>query len=313
MKDITFINATSLDQAASLLGQDKAAIFAGGTDLMGLLRGYVTPSNPDVLVNIKTIPDMDYIKEDGGMLKIGALAKLADVAKNSIVKSKYAALAEAARKVASPELRNMGTIGGNLCQQVRCWYYRSEYNGYNCLRKSPSGLCQALLGRADHHSIFGAGNGCIAVNPSDVAPALIALDAKIVTTEKTIEAEDFFTSDGEKTTVLEKGEIVKEIQVPAFNGKSAFMKFAERKAIEFALVNCAVAVKDGNARICLNAVGPVPRREEGCEAEIAGKTINAANAEAAANKLSKTTVVDTSKYKIPIAKALIKRTLLLCA
>jgi len=321
MKDFTIVNATTVSEAVSALGQPKTAVLAGGTDLLGQLKNFMSPNNsPDVLVNIKTISGLDSIAEEGGMLKIGALAKLADIAASATVKAKYAALAEAAGKAATPELRNMGTIGGNICQQVRCWYYRAEYNQFDCLRKNPAGICQALIGDNRYHSIFGALNGCIAVNPSDTAPALIALDAKIVTTKNTAGygAEDFFTFTGagsEKTTILDDDEIVTEIQVPspAAGTKSAFVKFAIRKAFDFPIVNCAAAISSSAARICLNAVHNNPYRATAAEESIAGKTIDEANAEAAgAAAVSGAVVLPMNKYKVQIAKVLVKRTILAC-
>jgi len=244
------------------------------------------------------------------MLKIGALAKLADIAKSSVVQSKYAALAEAAHKVGTPELRNMGTIGGNICQLVRCWYYRCERNSFDCLRKNPAGICQALLGDNRYHSIFGALNGCIAVNPSDTAPALVALDAKIVTSKQAagVDAEDFFTFTGagsEKTTVLDDDEIVTEIQVPtpAAGTKSAFVKFALRKAFDFPIVNCAVARIGSSGRICLNAVYNTPHRATAAEAALP----DAAAAGAAAVADAEEVPGGNNKYMIQIAEVMVKR------
>ena len=309
MKDFTIVNATTVSEAVSALGQPKTAVLAGGTDLLGQLKSFMSPNNaPDTLVNIKTIPTLYDLAEEGGVLKIGALVKLADIAASATVKANYAALAEAARKVASPELRNMGTIGGNICQQVRCWYYRAEFNAFDCLRKNPAGVCQALLGDNRYHSIFGAVNGCIAVNPSDTAPALVALDAKIVTTKNTAgySAEDFFTMDGEKTTILDDDEIVTEIQVPtpAAGTKSAFVKFAIRKSFDFPIVNCAVARIGSSGRICLNAVHNLPRRATAAEAAL--PDAEAAGAAAVADA-SPASPVGHNKYMIQIAKTMVKR------
>jgi xanthine dehydrogenase YagS FAD-binding subunit len=208
----------------------------------------------------------------------------------------------------------MGTIGGNICQYVRCWYYRSEHNAFDCLRKSPAGgICQALVGDNRYSSIFGAMNGCVAVNPSDTAPALVALDARIVTTKQTVDAEDFFTMNDEKTTILDDDEIVTEIQVPEFSGKSAFLKFALRKSIDFPIVNCAVAISNGSARICLNAVYNTPYRATAAEDAIAGQTINEANAEASgAAAVANASALPMNKYKVQIAKTLVKRAILAC-
>ena len=312
MKEVTFVNATSVDQATSALGSD-AAVFAGGSDLYGYMKAMVSPNAPDTLVNIQGISGLDYIKEEGGMLKIGALTKLADIAESSMVMGNYAALAEAALKVASPELRNMGTIGGNICQLVRCWYYRGEFNLWNCIRKGGA-LCYATLGENRYNSIFGGDAGCVSVNPSDTAPALVALNASVVTSSRTIAIDDFFAFNGEKTTVLADDEIVTEIQVPtpAAGVKSAFVKFAIRKSFDFPIVNCAAAIGGGAARVCLNAVFVNPLRVTGAEDAIAGQTINEANAAAAAEEIPATTVLPYNGYKVQIAKTMVKRAILGC-
>ena len=151
------INAASLNDAISILRQcgDKAWVLAGGTDLVGTMRFEVLHDYPEVLINLKTIPGLDYIKEESGTLKIGALTRLEDIAINSIVRNRYTALSEAARRTASPHVRAMGTIGGNLCQLIRCWYFRKEENRFDCIRKGGA-MCHAVLGDNRYHSIFGA-------------------------------------------------------------------------------------------------------------------------------------------------------------
>jgi NADPH-dependent glutamate synthase beta subunit-like oxidoreductase len=151
------INAASLDDAVSILRRyrDKAWILAGGTDLVGAMRFEVLHDYPEVLVNLKTIPGLDYIREEDGGLKIGALTRLEDIAGSLTVRDRYAALAEAARRTASPHVRAMGTIGGNLCQLIRCWYFRKEDNRFNCIRKGGT-MCHAVIGDNRYHSIFGA-------------------------------------------------------------------------------------------------------------------------------------------------------------
>jgi xanthine dehydrogenase YagS FAD-binding subunit len=151
------INAASLDDAASILRRygDKAWILAGGTDLVGTMRFEVLQDYPEVLVNLKTVPGLDYIKEEVGTLKIGALTRLEDIAGSSAIRKRYAALAEAARRTASPHIRAMGTIGGNICQLIRCWYFRKEGNRFDCIRKGGS-MCHAVIGDNRYHSIFGA-------------------------------------------------------------------------------------------------------------------------------------------------------------
>jgi len=316
MREFININATSVDQAVSALQGGKAAVIAGGTDLIGTLRFYCLPDSlsPDVIVNLKTIsPSLDFIKEEGGTLKIGACTRLEDIAKSSVVQSKWAALAEAAHRTASPHIRESGTIGGNICQMNRCWYFRKEQNRFDCIRKG-GGMCFAMMGENRYHSIYGAVNACIAVNPSDTAPALVALNATIKTTKREIAAKDFWGVAIPGSTVMDDDEFVTEIQVPAFSGKSAFVKFALRASIDFPVVNCAAAISGSSASICLNAVYNKPVKLTAAEEAIAGKTINEANAEAAGNTAGQGTLaLENNKWKIQIAKAMVKKAILACA
>jgi xanthine dehydrogenase YagS FAD-binding subunit len=321
MKKFNYVNATTIDEAVSALAEDNTAPIAGGTDMLTYLKAFVSPNSPETLVNLKTIPNLDYITEDSGTLKIGAMAKLTDIYEYIDVASPWAALGMAAHKVGTPQLRNMGTLGGNICQYVRCWYYRSEHNGFSCLRKDPSGLCYAQIGDNRYHSIFGGVDGCFAVNPSDTAPALVALNAKIVTTKQEVNAEDFFTVNGEKTTILDDDEIVTEIQIPAqaSGTKSSFIKFAIRKAWDFPIVNCAVAITSSGgtasaARICLNAVHNMPYRATAAEDAINGQAINEANAEAAGSAaVANKVILPHNTYMVQIAKTLVKRGIMECA
>jgi xanthine dehydrogenase YagS FAD-binding subunit len=150
------INAKTIDDVVSTLHQygNKARVLAGGTDLLGTMRFDILRDYPEAVINLKTIPGLDYIKEEDGILKIGALTRLEDIANNSTIRNKYAVLSEAASKTASPHIRAMGTIGGNLCQLNRCWYFRKEENRFDCLRKG-GGMCNAIVGDNRFHSIFG--------------------------------------------------------------------------------------------------------------------------------------------------------------
>jgi len=317
MRKFTHIDAKTVVEAVAALAKGKAMVNAGGTDLIGTLRFNVLPEDmyPETVVNIKTItPNLDYIKEEGGILKIGALTRLEDIAKSTTVKTKYAALAEAALKTASPHIREMGTIGGNICQFNRCWYFRKEGNRFFCVRKG-GGMCYATAGENRYHSIFGGVMACMAVNPSDTAPALVALNAKIVTSKKTIDAEKFWAVKVPGSTVLDADEIVTEIQVPtpASGVKSAFIKFAIRKSIDFPVVNCAAAISSTDARICLNAVYNLPYRATKAEDAIKGKTIDEANAEAAGTAaVTGVMALTMNKWKIQVAKAMVKRAILAC-
>jgi xanthine dehydrogenase YagS FAD-binding subunit len=322
MKNFAHVNARTLDEAVLTLRRygKRAAIIAGGTDLLGKMKDEILPTYPEALVNIKTIPGLDCIEEKDGTLLIGALTRLEEIATNEAVRDKYPALAEAARRTASTHLREMGTIGGNLCQDIRCWYYRNQDNRFPCLRKG-GGRCYAIDGDNRYHSIFGGTveQGCYAVHPSDTAPALIALDASIETSRRVVRAEDFFRIDVMKTTVLDDDEIVTAIQIPPPTGKSAFVKFALRKAIDFPIVNCAATVvstktKVTAARICLNAVYVKPYRVIKAEEAIKGKAINETNAEAAGvAAVSDARPMPHNAYMVQIAKIMVKRAILGCA
>ena len=174
MRKFTHINAATIDEAAAKLEEydGKAYVNAGGTDLIGTLRFEVLREYPEAIINLKTIaPAMSYIKEEGGTLKIGALATLEEIAESEVVKSKWAALAEAAAKTASPHLREAGTIGGNICQMNRCWYFRKGQNRFDCIRKGGN-MCFAMAGENRYHSIYGAVKACIAVKPVRYRPGI---------------------------------------------------------------------------------------------------------------------------------------------
>ena len=316
-KKFAHIDAKTVDEAASILKQGNATVISGGTDMLGAMRFEILPTYPEVVVNLKSIPDLDYIREEGGVLKIGALTRLEDIAKNDTVRARYAALSEGAHRTATPHIREMGSIAGNICQLNRCWYFRLPDNRFNCYRKGGK-TCFAMAGENRYHSIFGAVNYCVAVNPSDTAPALVALDAKIKTNKRVIEAEQFWDMVVPGSTVLAADEIVTEIQIPAppAGAKSAFIKFAIRKSIDFPIVNCAAMVSGGAARICLNAVHNKPYRAMAAEEAIKGKPITEDNADAAgaaAVATARALPGDRNKWKIPIAKTMVKRALLACA
>jgi xanthine dehydrogenase YagS FAD-binding subunit len=317
------INARSLDEAVSILQrfQGKARLIAGGTDLLGKMKDRILPDYPEAVVNLKSIPGLDFIRENSNGLMIGALTRLEDIAVHPLVKEKFSALSLAAGRTASPHLREMGTLAGNICQDIRCWYYRSPDNRFPCLRKG-GGRCYAIEGDNRYHSIFGGSvdQGCYAVHPSDTAPALIALGSRVKTTQRTIPAEEFFRVRVAGTTVLEKDEIVLEIQIPTPSPgtRSAFQKFALRKSIDFPIVNCAAAItlkdqKVDQVRICLNAVYVIPYRPVQAEKAIQGKVLDEKMAEEAGEAaVAGNKPLTHNGYMVQIARALTKRTVLAC-
>jgi xanthine dehydrogenase YagS FAD-binding subunit len=314
MKAFDYIDPLTLEEAVAALGRPGAEIIAGGTDILGVLKDEILPRYPSTLVDLRSISGLDYIQESDGHLRIGAMTRLADIASHDTLASKYPALCRAAWLVGSPQVRQMGTIGGNICQLPRCWYFRSAGNRFFCLRKGGRD-CPAVDGDSRYHSILGRTRGCLAVNASDLAPTLVALDAKIETTKRVVDAEDLFQVKGPKTTALDDDEIVTEIRVPApaFGAKSAFAKYALRKAIDFPVVNCAVAMDGRGIRICLNAVGSTPYRAVEAEKMIVDRAVDEAAATAAGEAaLADARALGPNLYKVQIAKTLVKRAILAC-
>lgn len=340
MNKFTLYNASTKKLAETKLSTENkpggkgAVVIAGGTDLITRLRGMISQNDPEFLVNIKAIPKMDDITLDGAKnLRIGSCATLSDIAESVKVINHSPSLAKAAGSVGGPELRNMGTIGGNICQYVRCWYYRTEFNIYPCLRKGP-GICYAKSGDNRYHSIFKCPKtfGCYAVNPSDTAPVLIALGAKIVTnkTKTPYNAEKFFSETTEKTTILADDEFITEIQLPYLQPsvstssvKTAFRKFAIRKSIDFAIVNCAAVIEKDNstnfvtkANIWVNGVYITPRQSTEAETSILQSgVLNTTNAEKAGQAAASSKNIKTLSHneeKKWIMQAMIRRALVDC-
>ncbi|MBN2240282.1 MAG: FAD binding domain-containing protein [Dehalococcoidales bacterium] len=318
MERFAYKTVKTLDDAAALLKDGNAAVLAGGTDLLNLLKTESYRQPLELLVNIKNIPGLDEIREDTEGLNIGALARISSVVKSDLVKAKYPMLAKAAGVVASPAIREMGTIAGNLCQQVQCWYFRRSFltgNAFNCLRKGGK-QCFALQGDNRYHAILGR-KGCAAVCPSDIAVALTALDATVVTTKRNIPITGFYTVMG---NVLDKDEIITGIQVPVSKPdmRQAFIKFAQRPAIDFAVVSAgaAITVNDGkvfDARIVLGAVAPGPYRATAAEELLKGKTIDEQTAAGAGEAaVEGAEPLSNNRYKVQIAKTLVKRAVLAC-
>ena len=323
LRPFELINAHTVEEAVEALSTYRGSAWplAGGTDVLRVMRFRPLPDNitPRVLVNLKTIqPSLEYIKEEDGVLRVGALTKLADVARSDVVRRNYAALAEAAGRVASPQIREMGTIGGNIAQLPQCWYFRKADNRFPCKRKGASDTCFASDGDNRYHSIFGDINGCYAVNVSDVAPALVALDAKVKTNKRTMRIEDLWDVRVPGSTALDYDEIIIEIRVPRppEGARSAFQKFALRNSIDFPIVNGAALVGPGVARIALNAVYGKPYRAVKAEEVISGKPLplDMATVEAAADAaVSDAKPMKYNKWKISVARAIVKRLLMAVA
>jgi len=311
-------NVKTRDEVLLLLDKykEKAKIVAGGTDILRLMRNEVIA--PTVLVNIKTIPDLAYIREDTEGLKIGTLTSISEIEGSAVIRGKYKMLAEAAHLIASPQIRNVATIGGDLLQDIDGWYYRRPPitgRSFFCYRKGGT-TCYAVAGDNRYHAIIG-GEKCFAVCPSDMAPALIALDAKIKimgsSGERSVTLEKFYTPLG---NILKPDELVTEIQVPnmRINVKQRYLKFRLRKALDHAISSVAVAVTTNeagvvtNARIVLGGVAPTPYRAFAAEETIRGKQITKSLAERAAKAaVSEAVPLSMNAYKVPLTEALVKR------
>jgi xanthine dehydrogenase YagS FAD-binding subunit len=325
LRRFAFAEPATVAAASSLLADTSARAMplAGGVDLLGELKDRI--AKPDLLVNLKSIRGLDFIRFDlDGTLRLGALATLASVADHDRIRKEFPAVALAAASVGSPEIRNVGTVGGNLCQRPRCFYYRSSL--HTCLKKGGD-VCFTTLGNSRYHAILGGGPSFI-VHPSDLAPALIACDARVSvagpagTTDVLLEK--FYVLPGvrlDHETILRPGEIVTEIAVPATTSASAgvrshFLKFREKESFDFALASVAVAIRlDGEicqwARVVLGGVAPVPWRSEAAERAVTGRSIEVPTATRAAKAaLKDASPLPHNGYKVPLAKALLKRALL---
>jgi len=317
---LEIFNARTVDNALSLLSQyrEEAQIIAGGVDLVGLMKKRV--ATPRVLVNIKTIPDLAYITEDAEGLRIGALTIIKSIETSAVVKDKYSILVEAANSVGSPLIRNMATIAGNLCQDVRCWYHRrSPAAGPTFLcHRSGGKQCFAVNGENQYHAII-RGNGCYAVSPSDMAPALLALGARVKvaspTGGRTVPLEEFYVPLG---NILELNEMITEVQIPTPrpSTKQRYLKFRLRQTIDFAISSVAavITIEAGvvsQARIALGGVAPAPyralRAEETLEGEAITESISETSARAA---VSEAAPLSQNAYKVPITESLVKRAVL---
>jgi xanthine dehydrogenase YagS FAD-binding subunit len=315
----SYIQAKSLEDAIRLLSEDGARLHAGGTDLLGCLREHIFDAA--TVVSISPLEGLKGIAElPAGGLRIGALTTVAEIARSPIIQTKYSALSQAAAEVASPQLRNQGTIGGNLCQKPRCWYYRGEFN---CLRKGGD-RCYAVEGENQYHCIFG-GEGCYIVHPSDIAPALVALNADVQIIgpkgKRTVAVENFHmppSRDVTRETVLEPGEIVTDVILPAPKEglRSSYRKVRARRSWDFALAGIALAIvftrnQITDCRIALSGAAPVPWRSREAEAILTGNRLNPGIAQKAAQAALKAAEpLSQNEYKIPLFSSLIEQALL---
>jgi len=313
-----YLSPASLDEATAVLARGGAQAHAGGTDLLGCLADGVL--HPAIVVSLSRVPGLAGIRAEGdGSLRIGALTTLAEVAAHPLIGQRFQVLAEAAAAVASPQLRNQGTLGGNLCQKPRCWYYRGRFP---CLRKGGE-QCFAAEGQNQYHCVFG-GERCFIVHPSDTAPALVALEAMARVqgsgTSRSVPVAALHVApaqDPTRETVLERDELITEIVVPAPPAglRSTYRKVRTRAAWDFALAGAAVALDlsseaIASARIVLSGVAPVPWRARAAELALEGRHLDATSIAAAATAaVEGAEPLAHNAYKVPLIRGLVEDTL----
>jgi xanthine dehydrogenase YagS FAD-binding subunit len=321
MPDFELFQPTSAGDAVTLLheyGAD-AWVLAGGLDSFDWLKDRI--KRPKVVVDLSQVQELRGVWESNGGIEIGAMTTLTDVVRHPLVISKFKLLADAAEAAASPQIRNQGTIGGNVSQDARCWYYRS---GFPCYRAGGN-ICYAdtPVGMNREHAIFGA-DRCVAVSPSDSAPAMVALEAQMVIRsargERVVDAENYFTNPGidiTRMTVLKPGELLTSIRIPGTwaNTDFYFEKVRDRPVWNFPLVNVASAkVISGGViqgiRIVLNGVAPHPWHLKQVEDAITGKPANEDTANLAGNMAIQGAVpLRFNDYKLPLMRNLVKRSI----
>ena len=319
MKPFEHVNAESIDDALSWLdGGWKARLIAGGTDLLGeMKRGIIAPER---LVNLNTVPGLRTIEDRANEgLYLGPLVTLQALADSSQAVSCPSVLSQAAASAASPQLRHMGTLGGNLCQRPRCWYYRGDFH---CLRKGGR-VCYATGGDNRYHAIFG-GDPCFIVHPSDTAPALTALEAHLdlVSPEgaRTVPIEDFFVStrtDPYRENILRSNEILSQVQIPApaEGSKGIYLKIRQRQSWTFALVSVAAQVvmdagRCCKARIVLGGVAPTPWRAREAEALVEGSSLDAVTRESACRAATAgAEAMSDNAYKVTLVQSVVRHAL----
>jgi xanthine dehydrogenase YagS FAD-binding subunit len=323
MKTLSNATARDIRQAIQLSSdarqRGRSVSFAGGgSDLLALVKERVVA--PDVIVSLKRIQGFDRVAPEGNGLAIGGLITLDALSRDPAVRRQYTVLAEAAESVATPQIRNVGTLAGNLCQRPWCWYYR---NGFPCF-KAGGNQCFSISGENQFHAIFGGGPSYI-VHPSDTAPALIALDAAFriagPSGDRTVPAADFFVLPKQNAVaenILANDEVLTSVQIPTARAgmRSVYAKVLDREAWTHAVISAAIVLQmDGpicrDARVVLGGVAPIPWRLPEVERVLTGQPITEeAAAKAGELAIAGARPLAKNAYKLPLTKNLVRRTLL---
>jgi xanthine dehydrogenase YagS FAD-binding subunit len=321
MREFKIAEPRTAEEVAALLAEtaEPAALIAGGTDLLDQLKSGVSPA--ELVIDLRGVAGLAGITPEKGGFRIGAMTRVVELAENAALARELPSLREAALSLATPQLRNVGTVGGNLCQRPRCWYFRDPEV---VCRKKGGFQCYAFQGRNKYHALFG-GSGCFIVFPSDLAPALISLGAMAtlgtVKGDRTIPLESFYALpdvDVSRETVLARGQFLKSVQVPAppAGQKAAYVKIKERGTWDFALVSAAVAgiARNGgleDVSIVLGGVAPVPWRRKKAEDVLRGRPVTEALVRKAADAaLEDASPLKENGYKTDLVFAALKQAVL---
>jgi xanthine dehydrogenase YagS FAD-binding subunit len=304
-------------------GGDKPVFKAGGVDVLDLMKEHLIA--PPRLVNIRNVRGLDYVRDDDSEgLRLGPLVTLARIDTDPAIRGRYVALADAAGHAATPQIRNMATVGGNLLQRPRCWYFRNEL--FHCKKKGGT-ICFAQQGENQYHAIFD-NDTCAIVHPSAVATALVAYGGSIELTsssgKREVKAEEFFTlpdADVHRENSLKPDEILTEIRVPvpAPGTRAVYIKQGEKESHDWPIAEVVVVMEtDGDrckrASVVLGAASPVPRRAKEAEAALEGKAVDENTArDAAKAALADALPLEHNKYKVPLFEAVIRRAIVMAA
>ena len=322
MKAFEYFKVASVVQTLSLLTkhQEKAVILAGGSDLLGIMKDRLEGPKfkmPQYLIDIKGIKDLSYIKDQKSGLKIGATTTLSEIVSSDLIAKKFPLLVQAASQVAVPQIRNVGTLGGNLCQRPRCWYFRGRLFR-DCLRKG-GGNCYASNGENQYHAIIG-NSVCCMVYPSDMAPALTALNARVeIATSKgnrMVPIEQFYIRPEKnilRENILTSQEMVVAVEIPnpVVNSKGIYLKLKERQAFDFAIVSVAVNLSFKNnvisdSRVVFGGMAPFPLRRTKAEATLKGKILKDAMDAVCKAATEGAQPLSNNGYKVEAAKGILE-------
>ncbi len=323
MQPFEYANPTTVQEAVGMLGArwGEADVLAGGTDLISLMKEYL--ATPKRVVNIKNIKELGGIQDSKTGLRIGATVTIDELLENAEVRKSFPSLTAAARGIASPQIRNMGTVGGDLCQRPRCWYYRG---GHGLLAKDKDGNSLIPNGENKFHAILGNGGPAYFVSPSSLGPALVALGAKIklvsASGTREVAAEKFFVTpkdDSSREIAMHPNELLTEINIPHTGAKNATYEVRQKEALDWPLATASVALRMkgssiASARVVLGGVAPTPWAASQADQVLAGKSMTAELAEEAGKAaVANATPLSQNAYKVTLARVAVKRALMQAA